>query len=601
MFWPHSHLPVLQFDTKPKGLIPLGGCHVEEVARGPKGAKFGLKVSHADFPAGKVLVLAAEKKEDQALWLRALLDCSRVTMENARLGDAMVERARAEGTAKALEAEAAMQQLQDAAIALKREREDKLRLEANQEHVLAQARAADERAAKKEAELAAALAEMEGRKAELEKEASGIQAKIQERVKALADAAGEFDKVQAMLAAARERAGVAAEAAPVTLRADEGEVDSPLASAPVATNNASAPAASGLSGMMQSITTALGGGSKATSSTSAPPRPAAAAAPPAPAPTSAPSAPLSDADRAKVAAAAGMSVAELEAVERRSRALEEEKLRLEREKIALERSVRDMKAASAAMRDELESSEASRARLEGQLADLGSEDSDLLKERQLRRALEAKLKHAEESLARLELALRRNNVKLDVDVFADVKALMAFFEERNEEVRREAQRHEIIKAALKAKRRYLMASAKVEMAARAAPDENLEEADEDDAWGEGEDRAGTGVGAVGGVKGVAAAPASSAQGGDDEDDAWGDDDDGEGEGEGDDGEEAGEEAEGAAAGVEGVVVSLEDELGRLPRGWVRQTDAEGDSWFYCAASGETSWIRPNADGTVPTA
>jgi hypothetical protein len=294
-----------------------------------------------------------------------------------------------------------------------------------------------------------------------------------------------------------------------------------------------------------------------------------------------------------------MSVAELEAVERRSRALEEEKLRLEREKIALERSVRDMKAASAAMRDELESSEASRARLEGQLADLGSEDSDLLKERQLRRALEAKLKHAEESLARLELALRRNNVKLDVDVFADVKALMAFFEERNEEVRREAQRHEIIKAALKAKRRYLMASAKVEMAARAAPDENLEEADEDDAWGEGEDRAGLGAGAAGEAKGVAAAPANSGQDGDDEDDAWGDDD--EGEGVGDDGEEAGEEVEGAAAGVEGVVVSLEDELGRLPRGWVRQTDAEGDSWYYCAATGETSWIRPIADGTVPAA
>ena len=48
--------PSSQFDTKPKGLIPLGGCHVEEVARGPKGTKFGLKVSHADFPAGKVLV-----------------------------------------------------------------------------------------------------------------------------------------------------------------------------------------------------------------------------------------------------------------------------------------------------------------------------------------------------------------------------------------------------------------------------------------------------------------------------------------------------------------------------------------------------------------
>jgi len=39
----------------------------------------------------------------------------------------------------------------------------------------------------------------------------------------------------------------------------------------------------------------------------------------------------------------------------------------------------------------------------------------------------------------------------------------------------------------------------------------------------------------------------------------------------------------------------------LPRGWVKQTDAEGDSWFYNSKTQETSWLRPNADGTVPQA
>ena len=59
-----------------------------------------------------------------------------------------------------------------------------------------------------------------------------------------------------------------------------------------------------------------------------------------------------------------------------------------------------------------------------------SEEGDLLKERQLRKRLERKLQIAEDSLKRLDAALRRNGVKMDVDVFADVKTLMAFFEER---------------------------------------------------------------------------------------------------------------------------------------------------------------------------
>lgn len=48
----------------------------------------------------------------------------------------------------------------------------------------------------------------------------------------------------------------------------------------------------------------------------------------------------------------------------------------------------------------------------------------------MRKRLERKLQIAEDSLKRLDQALRRSGVKLDVDVFADVKTLLAFFEER---------------------------------------------------------------------------------------------------------------------------------------------------------------------------
>lgn len=66
------------FSTKPKGVLPLGGAKVETVERGPKGCKFGIKVSHPDFYAGRALILSAETEESQKQWLTALQDCSRV-------------------------------------------------------------------------------------------------------------------------------------------------------------------------------------------------------------------------------------------------------------------------------------------------------------------------------------------------------------------------------------------------------------------------------------------------------------------------------------------------------------------------------------------
>lgn len=64
------------------------------------------------------------------------------------------------------------------------------------------------------------------------------------------------------------------------------------------------------------------------------------------------------------------------------------------------------------------------------MSQLNNEEGDLAKERQLRKRLERKLQIAEDSLKRLDGALRRSGVKLDVDVFADVKTLLSFFEER---------------------------------------------------------------------------------------------------------------------------------------------------------------------------
>jgi hypothetical protein len=138
------------FDTKPKGIIPLGGCKVELTPRGPSKGKFGLKITHPDFMAGKMLILAAEKEDDQKAWEQALTDCSRVTLENAMLGDAHIEKLRSEGADGAAggassEASARLKQLQDEAMRMKLESEEKIRLLDQSGSLLEQAKSADVR------------------------------------------------------------------------------------------------------------------------------------------------------------------------------------------------------------------------------------------------------------------------------------------------------------------------------------------------------------------------------------------------------------------------------------------------------------------------
>jgi hypothetical protein len=61
-----------------QGIVPLGGCKVEKVERGPKGSKSGLQITHPDFYEGRMLILSAESAEDQEAWFVALNNCSRV-------------------------------------------------------------------------------------------------------------------------------------------------------------------------------------------------------------------------------------------------------------------------------------------------------------------------------------------------------------------------------------------------------------------------------------------------------------------------------------------------------------------------------------------
>jgi hypothetical protein len=93
-----------------------------------------------------MLLIAADTAEDQALWIKAVSDCSRVTMENAMLGDSIIEKLRAAGTAAEAEKTAACKALEDEAMRIKLEGEEKLRLIENADVLLEQAKMSEVRA-----------------------------------------------------------------------------------------------------------------------------------------------------------------------------------------------------------------------------------------------------------------------------------------------------------------------------------------------------------------------------------------------------------------------------------------------------------------------
>jgi len=381
LYYAPSHSPTqAHFDTKPKGVIPLGGCTVELVERGPGKSSFGLRIQHPDFYAGRALVLAGENGEEQIAWKETLQNCSRVTMENALLGDSMIERLRAEGTAAAGGKEEEMQRLKAEALRLRGEKDT---FEAR----LAEAAAAAAGGGGEDAAAAAAAAEEAARRAE---EEAAKRAEEEDR-RIAAEAELEMLKAARQTDVDRQAAELA-------------KLEEELAAAKLASQ---------------------GGSDEA-----------------------------------------------IAAAEARALELEAEKSRVVAEAAGLKLRVDEM--------------EASAEDLRRQLDDVKSQSKALKEETKERRKLEMRLRVAEGSVRKLDDALRRGGHKLDVDVFGDVRTLLSFFEERVETAKRDAQRTELIKQALQAKRRYIIGKGLVEADSSESEEEEggAEEEDEEDGWGD---------------------------------------------------------------------------------------------------------------------
>lgn len=88
-----------KFDIHPKGVLPLGATTVEKYSPSvpPPPGYFAFKVSHESFAKGS-LVAAVESEEARQKWLEVLKRSSRVTWDNAILGDQLITELRQKGT-----------------------------------------------------------------------------------------------------------------------------------------------------------------------------------------------------------------------------------------------------------------------------------------------------------------------------------------------------------------------------------------------------------------------------------------------------------------------------------------------------------------------
>lgn len=130
------------FNIHPKGVIPLGGCSVEECPCGSQ--KFTIKITNEHFK-GEVWV-GAETQEDCTAWVKALQDAGRVTWKNAQVGDTIIHQMEQKTQKVAQEMKDTIDKLNDEASALVQEKEKKAELEALAAKLEAEKRAIEEAA-----------------------------------------------------------------------------------------------------------------------------------------------------------------------------------------------------------------------------------------------------------------------------------------------------------------------------------------------------------------------------------------------------------------------------------------------------------------------
>lgn len=114
------------FNIHPKGVIPLGGCEVEETVNGPQ--KYAIRITNSNF-RGEIWV-GADNYDDGLKWVKALKEAGTVTWRNAQLGDRVIMQLEDKSKQMSNEMEEAITKLNKEASDLELEKERKAELEA---------------------------------------------------------------------------------------------------------------------------------------------------------------------------------------------------------------------------------------------------------------------------------------------------------------------------------------------------------------------------------------------------------------------------------------------------------------------------------------
>ncbi|XP_065920784.1 pleckstrin homology domain-containing family D member 1-like [Dysidea avara] len=396
------------FNIHPKGVIPLGGCMVDECEDGAQ--KFAIKISHPLFK-GQVF-LGAENAEESKRWAEALRESGKVTWKNAQLGEKVILQLEQNSKQIAQEKQDYIDKLNEAASKLESELGKKQELE-----TMAAALAEE----KKNIEVAAKnlREEKDTTESELHQTLSAMK-QIEEQRTQLQ---GTFESLQSNLKFVEEEKQKAAE----ELQEREHQT------LQLQQENK----------RLSETTVILQTGLEALSEEKA------------------------------------MTAAALAERERIAKQLEEEKKRLEmattelktgleglaqkseqleKEKETVTSMLEEKEKVSILLEDEKKRATEQAKLLEMDLENVLREKEKTLhqveEERAKRKKTEKRLRHAEDSLKRLDKALRDSGIKIDIEIEADVTNLKNFFEDCVAEASYEAQKIDIMRDAVRARVSY---------------------------------------------------------------------------------------------------------------------------------------------------
>ncbi|ELU12925.1 hypothetical protein CAPTEDRAFT_155422, partial [Capitella teleta] len=113
------------FNIHPRGILPLGGCSVQPYSE--PGHPFAISIRSEELDG--CMILGADTEYERDKWIQIITQSTRITWNNARLGDSMIEHLESQGLQMAQEKQVYFDKLQTEVMALHDEKQKTEELE----------------------------------------------------------------------------------------------------------------------------------------------------------------------------------------------------------------------------------------------------------------------------------------------------------------------------------------------------------------------------------------------------------------------------------------------------------------------------------------